>query len=225
MIKNWTADDLIKMDDATLARFHSNTQSVVQREKSKQQKRTGLELAKTAIELLSIIEAEISRRKDIVTAINKSRSRVVSAGTSSSTRIYKSKLTISSLYRELGAPPRNTRWSWGAENPITKVVFLSVWTDGVKEIQSRKFVQVTGPHDPKRNSGFRERLKHVDAIQSGQRGFLIFCRPKNIQDHRRSVSTINADQLFPVIGSIEIDGNLYFEFDAPIRRSEFDVSN
>jgi len=133
-------------------------------------------------------------------------------------------MRISALYRALGAPQRNIRWSWGAMHPETQTVFLSVWTDGVKEIQSRKFVQVTGPHDRKKNPGFRERLTHVDAIQSGQRGFLIFCRPKNIQDHRRSVSTINADQLFPVIGSMEIDGNLYFEFDAPIRRSEFDVS-
>ena len=224
MLKVWTADDLIKMDDATLNRFQSNTQSIIDRDLSNREKRTRSELIKTATELLPMIEREISRRTDIRASLNAYRSRVIKTEKSGSSRIYKSKMTISALYRELGATPRNTRWSWGAINPITKVVFLSVWTDGIKDIEERKFVQVTGPHNIKRNPGFRERLTHVDAIQSGQRGFLIFCRPKNIQDHRRSVSTINADQLFPVIGSMEIDGNLYFEFDAPIRRSEFDVS-
>lgn len=133
-------------------------------------------------------------------------------------------MRISALYRDRGAPLRNTRWSWGAVNPETKDIFLSVWTDAVKEIEARKFVQVTGQGDPKRNPGLRERLTHVDAILSGHRGFLIFCRPKKTNDHRRSVSSINSDELFPVIGSMKIDEDTYFEFGVPIRRSELNVS-
>ncbi len=54
MPKTWTAEDLMQMDDAALIQLGSNAHSVAQREKSK--------LAKLAVALIPLIEAELARR-------------------------------------------------------------------------------------------------------------------------------------------------------------------
>jgi hypothetical protein len=54
MPKNWTTDDLTPMDDAALLRLLSNARSVTQREKSK--------LVDSALALIPLIEAELTRR-------------------------------------------------------------------------------------------------------------------------------------------------------------------
>jgi hypothetical protein len=132
-------------------------------------------------------------------------------------------MRISALYRALGAPQRNIRWSWGATNPVTKTVFLSVWEDQVLPFEGRNLVLMTAPLDPFKDYGYRERLMHVDAIRNGSKAFLIFCKPKSVTERRRSLSTINTEQLFPVLSVETLDGLCYLTFGLPVRRSQIEV--
>lgn len=214
MPKNWNTDDLTPMDDAALMQLLSNARAVAQREKSK--------LAEPALVLIPLIEAELARR---------AASRPLSIQTERrAPRGQKGrdlKISISALYRGLGAPLRNSRWSWGAINHAKRILFLSVWEDEIKQHGERRLVRVTAHAelDPKTDYGYRERLNHLEAIRDGIKAFLIFCRPISTTDRRRSLSSINSAQLFPVISIEKLGIDEYLEFDTPVPRSDFNSNN
>jgi|GEM_PF-6110577 len=137
-------------------------------------------------------------------------------------------MSISTLYNDLGAPLRNIRWSWGAVNPHTHSIFLSVWEDERKKLNDQiDTVRVTAyaQLDPRTDLGFRERINQVDEIISGRRAFLIFCRARSIMDRRRSLAIINSTQLFPVISAFKIDHDVYLQYGTPTNISEFFFSS
>lgn len=44
-------------------------------------------------------------------------------------------MSISDFFTDtLGANLANTRWSWGAVNPVTNEVFLRVWADELRTV-------------------------------------------------------------------------------------------
>jgi len=214
MLKIWTADDLIGMSDPALLQLLSNAQSAAQREKSK--------LLEPAVALIPLIEAELARR-----AASRPLSIQTERRAPRSDKGHDSKISISALYKELGAPLRNSRWSWGAINPLKRTLFLSVWEDQIKLFGERRLVRVTAHADLNRKTdyGYRERLSHLEAIRGGTQTFLIFCRTKSTTDRRRSLSTVNSRQLFPVTSVEKFDIDDYLEFGSPISRAEFESNS
>ena len=90
-------------------------------------------------------------------------------------------MTLARFFEQrLGAPLRNSRWSWGAVSPSTGDVYLRVWDDEFRMVAGRRCVRLVDPHDPAQRTGAgrahpgaREREAHVQAIR--RKGARAFC--------------------------------------------------
>src|SRR3970282_1605512 len=75
----------------------------------------------------------------------------------------------------LGANLRNSRWSWGAVDPIANRVFLRVWDHSIERVEDGERVLVARDKPRRRSAGFKERNDHLARIQAGAIGFGIVC--------------------------------------------------
>lgn len=104
------------------------------------------------------------------------------------------------LFERLGAPLKNTRWSWGAVRQSDGAVFLRVWQDETSKLAGALFVRVTAydyfpAHDPD-NLGWLERLEHLERVKEGAKTYLIMCRADDPNVHPRKVASFNERELF-----------------------------
>ena len=84
--------------------------------------------------------------------------------------------TLTDFYTStLGANLTNSRWSWGAVNPVTNEVFLRVWADDIEATAEGERVQVYGLDWLGKSSGYPERYRHIQALQNGAKGYGIVC--------------------------------------------------
>ncbi len=130
-------------------------------------------------------------------------------------------MSITSLFRELGAPLKNPRWSWGALNPNSGAVFLRVWKDETRKQDDRSLVRLTnrarfeGTHSP----GYAERKRHIQLLREGRPGYLIFCEAKTPISIPRKLRSYVADRVFPTGELCEVDGDVYVRFHSGIPTS------
>ena len=85
------------------------------------------------------------------------------------------KMSRSKLFEKLGAPLKNTRWSWGAISESGNV-YLAVWTDQFRGIKEKSFVRLTdnkASGSKPRNLGYLERLEHCSPNK--ERGQVLLC--------------------------------------------------
>jgi len=118
------------------------------------------------------------------------------------------------MFKALGAPLKNTRWSWGALNPNTGAVYLRVWIDDVRERQQGKIVRLTNRayFEGGKSLGYAERKRHLERLQGGVPGYLIFCRSREPSVNRRKMKSFVADQIFPTGAMEEVEGDTYIQF-------------
>ena len=108
-----------------------------------------------------------------------------------------SKMSRSQLFAKLGAPLRNTRWSWGAVSESGDV-YLAVWTDQFRTIKEKDFVRLTHNKvsgSKPRNLGYLERLKHVDLIGKGAKSYCVLCAVKDELESPRRMLDFNRKEL------------------------------
>ena len=106
-------------------------------------------------------------------------------------------MSISAFFRELGAPLKNVRWSWGARRSKDGVVFLRVWQDRKRFEDGRTFYLLDGRDDENRaDPGYRERQQHIESVRSGARCYLIMCTVKDPDARPRSIQDFNSSELF-----------------------------
>jgi hypothetical protein len=124
------------------------------------------------------------------------------------------KQPIDKLFQKLGAPLLNIRWSWGSTTNDGKTVFLRVWSDETQKIGDEHFVQITDTtrFGTETSLGYSERLRHIEAIQSGAECFLIFCNPKKPVTIPRVLLDYVDDRIFPGGKIILKDGNEWIQF-------------
>lgn len=74
----------------------------------------------------------------------------------------------------LRAPLANLRWSWGAQDDISRRVFLRVWLEDVvaQGDGHRILIQELDRSD---RPGWRERQRHIALLDSGYLGFAVVC--------------------------------------------------
>ena len=116
-------------------------------------------------------------------------------------------MDITDLFKKVGAPLKNDRWSWGAVSEGGDV-YLRVWQDEFRTIDGKQTVRVTAhkefENDPK-NLGYNERLKHVDKIRAGAKSFCILCLAKDPNSQPREIKDFDDKEIF-VGGELIQDG-------------------
>lgn len=108
-------------------------------------------------------------------------------------------MSLSSLFKALGAPLANARWSWGAIRPSDGTVFLRVWQDEWKSVNGENYVRVLGDAGPAARSdnlGYLERRKHVDLISAGASSYMIMCRAEDPRASPRRVAGFDEEDIF-----------------------------
>ena len=123
--------------------------------------------------------------------------------------------SISSHFENLGAPLKNSRWSWGAVRPEDGAVFLRVWQDR-KVVENHKPWYMITHHEKYQeqhadNLGYQERNQHVALIRQGRPCFLVMCLAKDAEASPREIKSFNQRDIF-VAGEIkEIGVNTYVQ--------------
>ncbi len=91
-------------------------------------------------------------------------------------------MTITTAFKRLGAPLKNSRWSWGAVRSDGTVV-LRVWAENVFKVDGKNYVQVIGPdwqqfdeNGARINNGLDERKVHVSLLEAGAESILVMCQ-------------------------------------------------
>lgn len=122
-------------------------------------------------------------------------------------------LNLTVLFKRLGAPLANQRWSWGSVRP-DGIVILRVWLDEIKKHDGVPFVRVTyvqALSELKASAGFGERQRHIGLIQDGASSLLIMCEAVDPRVIPRTINGFNQDELFEGGAVKEIDGDIWIE--------------
>jgi len=107
-------------------------------------------------------------------------------------------MTQTELFKLLGAPLHNARWSWGALGK-DEAVFLRVWQDQERKYEGAWFAQVTygDPLDDEEAIlGHSERLEHVQRILDGAPSYMIMCRARDTKAIPRKIMSFNRREVF-----------------------------
>jgi hypothetical protein len=128
------------------------------------------------------------------------------------------KMSLTELFKNLGAPLNNNRWSWGAVSP-DGVVFLRVWDDEKKKINGKSHVRVTAydyfkgkPND----NGWKERLRHLELIKQGAQSYMVICFAKDVNASPREINTYSNRMLWKAGNWIEHDGDIWLEIEEAV---------
>jgi hypothetical protein len=106
-------------------------------------------------------------------------------------------MNLSNFFTEtLGANLKNTRWSWGAVDPMTNRVFLRVWEDQIQPLGTGEAVAVLRDKPRRKSNGYPERQKHLLQIQDGAEGFGVVCKAVDPDtDDTRSIASFDRGTL------------------------------
>lgn len=124
------------------------------------------------------------------------------------------------FFELLGAPLRNSRWSWGAVRPKDGAVFLREWRDHIFDHEGERFIQVWWSSrgvPPARDLGARERLEHLDRIRAGAPGYIVVVVAKDVDAQPRAVAEVMTSRLYPVEELREMEGVLCARLGPPRR--------
>jgi hypothetical protein len=118
------------------------------------------------------------------------------------------------LFKKLGAPLANVRWSWGSVRASDNIVFLRVWQDEGVKSGDKFIVQLTHnatPRDEVDEMGHQERLKHIQLVRDGARCYLLLCRAVDNKAVPRSAKSVIEKEVFPTGEMQEIEGDIWIE--------------
>lgn len=120
-------------------------------------------------------------------------------------------MSITALFKKLGAPLKNQVWSWGAVSEGGDL-YLRIWQDEFRKFDGKQTVRVTHhrafENDPE-NLGYKERLEHVDKIRLGAKSFCVLCLAKDVNGHPREIKDFDA-KMIRVGGELIQDGEDYW---------------
>jgi hypothetical protein len=123
-------------------------------------------------------------------------------------------MSLTQHFKKLGAPLKNSRWSWGAVRESDGVVFLRVWQDQKVQLDGKTYMMVTHHAAYVGNEsrpGYRERLAQVELVRTGSPVYMIVCIVEDPNARPRKIKSFIADDLFPGGEVIEHDGDTWIE--------------
>src|SRR5437867_3067081 len=86
-------------------------------------------------------------------------------------------MSINRFFQEvLGANLKNTRWSWGAVEPLSNPVFLRVWEDEIQSANGAQQILIRRKQPRTSSLGYPERDKHIELIRNGAQAYGVLCR-------------------------------------------------
>lgn len=122
-------------------------------------------------------------------------------------------MSITEFFKKVGAPLKNSRWSWGAIREDGSVV-LRVWQERKKRINEKWYMLIINYDkykDNKSHPGYKERVEQIDLIKKGAECYMVMCLAKNKDTFPREIQSYNRDDLF-VGGELYEDNNgVYIE--------------
>ncbi|MCY1397506.1 hypothetical protein D9M71_125140 [compost metagenome] len=123
-------------------------------------------------------------------------------------------MTQTDLFKLLGAPLANSRWSWGGIRAEDGAVFLRVWQDRKRKHDGHWYMMVT--HHEKyagneENLGYKERLDHVERIRKGAPCYMVMCCAEDESATPRKVKSFNSDEVFVGGYVVELNGDTCVE--------------
>lgn len=123
-------------------------------------------------------------------------------------------MSLTAYFERLGAPLKNSRWSWGAIRESDGAIFLRVWQDRKTRLDGKTYMMVTH-HDAyvgnESSPGYRERLQQVEFARAGRPVYMIMCLVDVPDARPRKIKSFNKDDVFVGGQLIEYDGNTWVE--------------
>ena len=107
----------------------------------------------------------------------------------------------------LGANLRNSRWSWGAVDPITNRIFLRVWKDKIKKHKNGERIVVGNKNRVGRSNGHIERMRHLELIKNGAESYGVVCIDNNPSPEKNRVISSFDDTALLKLGKLTYNKN------------------
>ena len=127
-------------------------------------------------------------------------------------------MTIGKHFKEtLRANLANSRWSWGAFNPLTNTLFLRVWQDNITEIDGKTYISVLNEDWTGNSPGFPERIRHVASLKNGTKGYGVICVARSTEPNTsRSIKEFDQNNLAEFGEILQVGNVVYAEITATI---------
>lgn len=124
--------------------------------------------------------------------------------------VVEKKQSISSFFANtLGAPLRNTRWSWGAQGRAGEI-FLRVWADERNTVRGVDRVQILGRSWGGASAGWAERKRQIKRLREGTQGFGVECVAKTPRGNGpKQIAHFDERALLKFGPLIDEDGDIY----------------
>lgn len=123
------------------------------------------------------------------------------------------------MFKTLGAPLNNIRWSWGSVRENDGAVFLRVWQDGTKKVEKKRYIWISVENPPGGDLGENERMQHLQLVQSGNPCYLVMCQAVDTAAAPRTVESFNSKEIFKAGEIILIEGEYWIELKERIKVS------
>ena len=123
-------------------------------------------------------------------------------------------MSLTAYFERLGAPLKNSRWSWGAVRSSDGAVFFRVWQDRKVRLGGKTYMMVTHHAAYVGNEGspgYRERLEQLELARAGRPVYLVMCLVEDSEARPRTIKSFNKDEVFVGGEIIERDGDLWIE--------------
>ena len=126
-------------------------------------------------------------------------------------------MSITALFKRLGAPLKNPMWSWGAEG-AGGLIFLRVWQSEHIKVDDKVCVRLTNQalFEGQGNLGYEERKRHIARIREGAPTYCIFCEPKDRQAEPKKIKSIIDKYLYPGLSLVEHQGDVWLQLGQPV---------
>lgn len=122
-------------------------------------------------------------------------------------------MSLADLFRKVGAPLANQRWSWGSIRPDGAIV-LRVWQDRKEKKEGRWYMMVAHHEkyaDDGDALGYKERRAHIESIRAGATCYMIMCLASDTTESPRKIKSFNDRDIFVGGALLEHEGNTYIE--------------
>jgi hypothetical protein len=120
-------------------------------------------------------------------------------------------MSISRLFKLLGAPLTNNRWSWGAQRATDGAVILRVWQD-LKFIEAGRMHMLIDAHanDDTESLGYPERVRHIESIRNGAPCFMVMCSAHDAEASPRKIGDFDDRDIFVGAQIVETPSDFRF---------------
>lgn len=120
-------------------------------------------------------------------------------------------MSITTLFKRIGAPLTNSRWSWGGVKPDGSVV-LRVWQDEAKRTPEGIWIRVTAHQefaDKPNDLGYVERCHQVELIRAGAPCHLVMCVARDVRATPRAIGSFDTTGLRVGLEIRDMDGEVW----------------